>query len=52
DVAKEWSHSMAHALALDAWTWPRSGHTAWHMRWHWTHGRGQEGMFVSKRERS
>ncbi|BAS78796.1 Os02g0500250, partial [Oryza sativa Japonica Group] len=23
DVAKEWSHSMAHALALDTRTWPR-----------------------------
>jgi len=22
-VDPEWSHSMAHALALDAWTWPR-----------------------------
>jgi hypothetical protein len=21
-VVLEWSHSMAHVLALDAWTWP------------------------------
>ena len=25
--------------------WTQSGHPAWHMRWHWTHGRGLEGMF-------
>jgi hypothetical protein len=22
-VDPEWSHSMAHALTLDTWTWPR-----------------------------
>jgi len=22
-VDREWLHSMAHALALDTWTWPR-----------------------------
>ena len=32
------------AQAWCAWlVWTRCGHTAWHMRWHWTHGRGQEG---------
>mgnify|MGYP003702286749 CR=1 FL=1 len=33
---------VAVAQAWCAWlVWTRSGHTAWHMCWHWTHGRGQ-----------
>jgi hypothetical protein len=28
-VDLEWSHSMAHALALDAWTWPRGDVPGW-----------------------
>ena len=34
---------VAVAQAWCAWlVWIRRGHTAWHMRWLWTHGRGQE----------
>ena len=36
------------AQAWCAWlVWTQSGHPAWHMRWHWTHGRGQEGTFLA-----
>jgi hypothetical protein len=36
------------AQAWCAWlVWTQSGHTAWHMRWHWTHGRAQERTFLA-----
>ena len=39
---------MSVAQAWCAWlVWTQSGHPAWHMRWHWTHGRGQEGTFLA-----
>jgi hypothetical protein len=35
---------VAVAQAWYAWlVWTQSGHTTWHMCWHWTHGRGQRG---------
>ena len=43
--------SRAHVSVAQAWcawlVWTQSGHPAWHMRWHWTHGRGQEGTFLA-----
>ena len=43
--------SRARVLVAQAWcawlVWTQSGHPAWHMRWHWTHGRGQEGTFLA-----
>ena len=36
------------AQAWCAWlVWTQSGHPAWHMRWHWTYERGQEGTFLA-----
>jgi hypothetical protein len=36
------------AQAWCTWlVWTQSGHTAWHMCWHWTYGRGQERTLVS-----
>ena len=43
--------SRALVSVAQAWcvwlVWTQSGHPAWHMRWHWTHGRGQEGTFLA-----
>jgi hypothetical protein len=39
---------IAVAQAWCAWlVWTQSGHIAWHMHWHWTHGRGQERTFLT-----
>ena len=43
--------SRARVLVAQAWcawlVWTQSGHPTWHMRWHWTHGCGQEGTFLA-----
>ena len=46
-LAVSWAR-VSVAQVWCAWlVWTQSGHPAWHMRWHWTHGHGQERTFLA-----